>query len=196
MKKKAIGVWILLLALTGVAFAADFREVDWEMSKKQVIKAEKANKVALEKYEYYTDKIECLGRKVTIAGIDCTLFYFFVNDRLKQGEYEFSCATQDPEKLIEQFRQIDKLMVEKYGKPAESEDVIEEEFKGTLPQALKRDQGYLYSEWKLAGNNLILHELHFDEEDGEIVHFINYYTQENSDLLDRIDELGRGQEQL
>ncbi len=96
-----------VLAGSFTSFAGDFRDADWGMSKQQVR--------AIEDGEPIGESDRTLAYQVTLAGLSCIgVFAFNNDDELYAGSYEFNETHTNRNDHIDEFKQLDGLLEEKY----------------------------------------------------------------------------------
>ena len=85
----------------------DFRNARWGMSPQDVIISEKAELVKAEK-----NKLEY---KEVLLGYNCTVFYYFINQKLTHAEYIIHQPHVDPGQYIKGYEELKKYLIPLYG---------------------------------------------------------------------------------
>ena len=143
MKKLIISLLIAAPFIT-CAQDFDFRKTNWNFTKNQVKAAETSESIM--------DESNILGYLTTVAGLDCTLGYYFADNSLYKGAYIFSEEHSNKNDYLNDFAKLKVLLKEKYGEP----QTDEVNWKNSLYQDDKEDYGLaisighleLYSIWE------------------------------------------------
>ncbi|MFP3953125.1 MAG: thermonuclease family protein [Candidatus Acetothermia bacterium] len=106
----------------------DFRDTRWGMSREEIMEIEG------EPYDQTSESIVYQG---SVAGIDATLGYQFIQDKLASAGYVFGAAYVNTSKYIEDYKEINQLLTDKYGEPVVDEEV----WKGDLFKGNPNDYG-------------------------------------------------------
>jgi hypothetical protein len=168
----------------------DFRQVAWGMTKAQVVASESKSPA-----EIAESKGEMIVRydSVRFAGLDARVVYLFARDQLVRAKYILDANHAELNDFIGDFKTVEPVLVEQYGKPAEEraiwlDDSTQLEPKSYLDQdratpanILPSDQlvglavslGHLklYTEWH--GNRTEVRHL-LTGENHQIVHLVEY----------------------
>lgn len=111
--KKILLVLIILMVLSSLTLAADFRNVDWGMNMEQVKELETGDLILEENND--------LMYSTTLVGYDVYLLYRFTNDdQLANTGYVFDVTYMNGNKYIDDYDEIKSLLTEKYGKPLDT----------------------------------------------------------------------------
>src|SRR5690348_5297071 len=123
-------------AFLSVGRAGDFRQASWGMTRTQVQATETA-----QPSEVRESSGELIVRydSMQFGKLPCRAVYIFANDKLVRAKYVFDVQHHDPNDFIRDFRAIEPLLVEKYGKPVSerafwSDDSLQDEPKSYLEQ--------------------------------------------------------------
>jgi hypothetical protein len=168
----------------------DFRKATWGMTRTQVLATEPAkpadiresNGVWIVRYD-----------AVQFGGLACRAVYIFANDKLVRGKYVFTPEHAEPNDFIVDFRAVEPLLHDKYGKPVSeralwADDTYQDEPKSYLDQdrassadilpsdrfvGLSISEGHLrlYAQWQ-SDRTKVLHGL--TGADDHITHQIEF----------------------
>jgi hypothetical protein len=190
--------------------ATDFRQARWGMTQAQVLATEssKPNEMRRSSGEAIVQY-----DSVRLAGLDSCVIYIFANDKLVRAKYLFDVEHDNQNDFIADFRTVEPLLREKYGKPANeraiwTDDSTQDEPKSYLDQdratpanILPSDRlvGYavslghlkLYTQWQ-AARTKVLHAL--TGENHEITHQIEYRSVELESLENKTRQPGANPE--
>ena len=135
-----------------------FRNIPWGSSREDVKNNEKGE------IEYEDN--DAVFYKGSIANIRCTIIFIFVDNLLVRGRYYFEAGHIDNNAYIDDYKKIKNLLLEKYGKADEDEQVWEDDtFKDSFTSwgmAISLGQMNYYTIWyteqtlismQLYGNN-------------------------------------------
>ena len=102
----------------------DFRETSWGMTQAQVVAKE-----SRQPREATAVNGETIMRydSISFGGLDARVVYIFVKDQLVRAKYIFEAQHSETNDFIRDFRLIDPLLVEKYGKATEARAVWEDD---------------------------------------------------------------------
>jgi hypothetical protein len=116
-KKKLIIIMVGIICLTIMitAYAQDFRQANWGMSKNEVKAIENAE------LDYESDDI--LGYNVKIGVNNFFCGYYFLEDKLYQAGYSYIDNHTNNNDYIVEYEKLKELLIQKYGKP-EIDEVI------------------------------------------------------------------------
>jgi hypothetical protein len=197
-------------ALLGISQASepanqpDFRQAAWGMSRAQVLATETAPPS-----EIRESSGEWIVRYDSIRWGEqaCRAIYIFANDKLVRAKYVFDAEHGDPNDFIRDYRAIEPLLHEKYGKPVSerafwSDDALQDEPKSYLEQdraastdilpsdkfagpAISAGHLKLYTRWR-GDRTKISHGL--TGEDSRITHQIEFLSVE----LEKLEAETRG----
>src|SRR5580658_510496 len=122
----AVNSFVSLLLAYPIS-AQDFRRATWGMTQAQVMATEsdRPAEVRLENGETIVkyDKYDS-ARTAELAG---RLLYIFVNDKLVRAKYVSNTEHSDLNDFIADFRAVEPILMEKYGKPADERAVWEDD---------------------------------------------------------------------
>jgi hypothetical protein len=115
---------LILLTLAYPISAQDFRKVTWGMTQTQVMATEpdrpaevrQENGETVVKYD-----------PVRTAEFAARLLYIFVNDKLVRAKYVSNAEHSELNDFIGDFRAVEPILIEKYGKPATERAVWEDD---------------------------------------------------------------------
>ncbi|MEF8799137.1 MAG: thermonuclease family protein [Candidatus Bipolaricaulota bacterium] len=152
----------------------NFRNTSWGMSREEVINREGEPSDRTEKTIVY---------KETVAGIDATLGYQFVEGKLASSGYVFQSTYINLNNHIDDYKKINKLLIDKYGEPVLNEEV----WKNDLFRGSSEDYGSAISmghliyrtKWKMEETE-VWHIL--SGEAYEITHAIRYQGLEFKEM--------------
>jgi hypothetical protein len=120
----AVNSFVSLLLAYPIS-AQDFRRATWGMTQAQVMATEsdRPAEVRLENGETIVkyDKYDS-ARTAELAG---RLLYIFVNDKLVRAKYVSNTEHSDLNDFIADFRAVEPILMEKYGKPADERAIWE-----------------------------------------------------------------------
>lgn len=145
MKKRISLVFVLVLITCVLVKGQDFRDVSWGDSAKEVKEKETA--------ELFIEAPGVLWYTTTFWDLECGLWYSFDHkDRLFNSSYTFRNEYANPNKYIEDYERLKKLLNEKYGKPTlDKETWIEsspEKDKNKWGKSLKEGKLSLITKWE------------------------------------------------
>jgi hypothetical protein len=127
---------ILFVLLVGVSplFAQDFRQTTWGMTKSQVRATRKPELISgrhvdtsqPDGFEYTPSKggLSTLSREDRVVEFDCSIIYTLIKNRLIMGTYLFNINHINPNKYINDYYTLKKLLIKKYGKPLPQDEMI------------------------------------------------------------------------
>jgi hypothetical protein len=125
-----IGLVLLMFEEMALAEGYDFRKTTWGMNKNTVLKIETLARVK--------SADGGLRYSTSLSGLDCFVFYEFINDKLYLAGYFFNETHINNLKYIDNFYEIKTLLDKKYG-----------EYTGETEKA-KTDNKYLLADKGLA----------------------------------------------
>jgi hypothetical protein len=102
--------------------ASDFRKSDWGMTEAQVLATESGQ--PSEVRESGGERIVRYD-SVPQAGLDARLIYIFAKDKLVRAKYIFLAEHDEANDFIADFRTIEPVLMEKFGKPASERAIWE-----------------------------------------------------------------------
>jgi predicted RND superfamily exporter protein len=91
-----------------------FRKTTWGMSQEEVKKSESL---------VPSEKDSFLSYKDSINGLDATLSYAFVDDKLAKAMYSIKETHTNKNDYISDYKDLKKLLTEKYGEPFEDNEI-------------------------------------------------------------------------
>ena len=95
----------------GATGKADFRKASWGMSREQV-------KILETNFTNSSEKENYIAYNTQLAGIDCSLFYYFtIDNELFEGGFVFTEEHSNLNDHINDFTKLKKLLEIKYGTP-------------------------------------------------------------------------------
>lgn len=148
MRKKLVIVIIMLVLITGGVQAADFREVNWGMSKEEVIQKEGKPIV--------TDG-SVIVYKVSLFGSDFELVYQFHKNKLTTAIYSsIENYLSNYGQYISDYNSINNKLKQKYGVPEAEEKLYQNKAYKNTGDALNLQLGYLrmISTWETERTNI------------------------------------------
>ncbi|MBZ5675821.1 MAG: hypothetical protein LAP61_16380 [Acidobacteriia bacterium] len=212
--RKAIGLVVFGCAVLAVSQAGelvsplssppDFRQAAWGMTQAEVLATE-----AAQPSEIRESSGEIIVRydSIQLGGLACRVVYIFADDKLVRAKYVFDAEHREPNDFIRDYRAIEPLLHDMYGKPVSerafwSDDSLQDEPKSYLEQdrasatdILPSDQfagpsiaaGHLklYTRWR-GDRTKISHGL--TGENSRITHQIEFLSVE----LERLENDVRG----
>ncbi len=133
----------------------DFRKATWGMTRAQVLATETAQPSETRES---TGEIIVRYDSIQMGGLACRVVYIFANDKLVRAKYVFDPEHSDPNDFIRDFRAIEPLLNDKYGKPVSerafwSDDALQDEPKSYLEQDRASSTDILPSD-KFAGPSI------------------------------------------
>lgn len=149
---KKIILIIFLLFLFQILSAIDFRDCNWGFSMRKVRQTETA--------EFLAETEEFLVYKDSVATIEATVIYYFIDDALVEGIYLI-----EPEHLlfndyVYDFFAIRELLIRKYEEPLEDTDIseymLEEDIDHKIGLSIAKGEKSLQSKWRLERTFLAL----------------------------------------
>lgn len=130
----------------------DFRKARWGMSKKKV-KATEKGKPAFEEGNL-------LGYKASVAGKDALAGYIFAGDVLVRSAYLFDIKHTNDTDYITDYKELKKLLTEKYGKPSRDEVIWKDDLYRDKPSkwgmAVATGGLIYFAEWKTGRTEVFL----------------------------------------
>jgi hypothetical protein len=175
-----------------VSSRPDFRKAAWGMTRAQVLATETAKPS-----EVRESSGEWIVRydSIRLGELACRVVYIFANDKLVRAKYVFEAEHSDPNDFIGDFRTVESLLHETYGKPISErafwqDDLYQDEPRSYLEQdrasaadilpsdrfvGVSVSQGHLklYTQWR-ADRTKILHGL--TGADDHITHQIEFLS--------------------
>lgn len=107
---------------------SQFRQTYWGMSQKEVIEMEGAPHS-----QKRSGELDVITYKQRWMNRDCVLEYMFAKDKLAAAEYDFILSSSQENQLIQDYKSIKKILIQKHGTP------LEEEIKGDDPSERQAD---------------------------------------------------------
>jgi hypothetical protein len=103
---------------------ADFRKTAWGMTPAQVMATEPAKPSAVQ-----ARKPETIVQydSINFAALTGRLLYIFTNDKLVRVRFLFEVEHSDENEFIGDFRAVEPLLLEKYGKPNSDRAIWEDD---------------------------------------------------------------------
>jgi len=176
------------------AFAQDFRQASWGMTKAQVLASETKPPV-----EVRDSNGEVIVRfdSIKLAGLDARVIYIFAKDKLVRAKYLLGAEHADPNDFIADYQAIEPVLRDRYGEPTGQkavweDDSLQDERKAYLEQDRALPENILPSD-RFAGLAISLGHLKLYAEcadgrtkvlhaltgtDGHITHQIEYASVE------------------
>ena len=199
----------LLVCSAALAWSAsaapDFRQVKWGMNQAQLA-AEPGKPSSIR-----TTAAEVIVTfdSMSWGGIRSRLIYIFAKDKLVRAKYLFDAEHSDPDDFLADFRRIDPVLRETYGKPAADRAVWEDDENQTERKAyLEQDRATpgdllpsdaflgltlaaghlkLYTQWEVARTK-VLHSL--TGENNRVTHQIEYRGMDLEKFEDEVLSAG------
>jgi hypothetical protein len=189
----------------------DFRKASWGMTRAQVLATETTQPSETRES---TGEIIVRYDSMRLGGLTCRVVYIFANDKLVRAKYVFDAQHSEPNDFIRDFRAIEPLLHDKYGKPVSerafwSDDALQDEPKSYLEQdrasstdilpsdkfagpSISAGHLKLYTRWR-GGRTKISHGLTGGStgEDSRITHQIEFLSVE----LEKFEAETRGTSQ-
>lgn len=109
MKKLIFLLFLILSTILSIAQDFGFRKTKWGYTKNQV--------KSTESLELILDNDEILGYRTSVANLECTLGYYFKNNSLYAGAYNFSEEHSNKNDYLMDYLSLKQLLKEKYGEP-------------------------------------------------------------------------------
>ena len=114
----------------------DFRQATWGMTRAQVLATETAKPSETRES---TGEIIVRYDSMQLGGLACRMVYIFANDKLVRAKYVFDAEHREPNDFIRDYRAIEPLLHDMYGKPVSerafwSDDSLQDEPKSYLEQ--------------------------------------------------------------
>jgi hypothetical protein len=160
-----------------------FRDISFGMSIKQVKSIEKAKFVSDEK----NVKEETLHYEARVQGMDCNIYYNFIENRFMMGYYEFKEKHSSNNQYLIDYENIVNYLKEHYGKPdTENHKWIDSTYKNEENKwgdALSVGAHEYVAIWTFS-NGAILTDLKGDNN--FIVHNVFYYHEAYTRELEQI----------
>jgi hypothetical protein len=205
--------WLITLASFGAASALlaqsappDFRKATWGMTVAQVMATE-SNRPAEVRESSGETIVEY--DSIKLAGLEGRAIFIFAKGKLARAKYFFETEHSDENVFIADFRAVEPLLRETYGKPGSEraiweDDTFQDEPKSYLDQdraspanilpsdrfvGLSVSAGYLrlYTQW-WTGRTKVLHAL--TGENYQITHQIEYRSLEWESLDKEVRQQG------
>ncbi len=172
-------VGIICLSFLITAYAQDFRQANWGMSKEEVR--------AIESAEPDYESEDGLGYDVTIDGKNFLCLYAFLEDKLYQAGYHYVDTHVNDNNYIVNFEELKELLIQKYGKPKVDEIIWKNDlFKDDIQHwGMAICMGHLeyYTAWENESTRTLI-KLYGDNY--EISMIIGYYSKQLEDWADNI----------
>lgn len=126
----------LCCAVLSIGQASDFRKATWGMTRAQVLATETAQPGGIRES---SGEVIVRYDSLELGKLACRVVYIFANDRLVRAKYIFEAGHTDPNDFIRDFRAIEPLLHDKYGRPVSerafwSDDALQDEPKSYLEQ--------------------------------------------------------------
>jgi len=188
MQSRITLIAIALLCLFAVHAAAqdqdgyDFRKTKWGMSPAQV-KASEALKPEEEGLETYFSNT--ITYSTEVAGRPVRLVYYFINDELVGAVYTFQIIHSKSNPYLNDFNDINKILVDKYGKPLKEGKIWKRDtYKNspenyglaislgdlTLENIWRSDNEYITLKLTLQDNHIILGTMYISVAHNKLMH--------------------------
>jgi len=194
---------------------ADFRRTAWGMTKAQVLASESKKPAAVtesngEVIVRYDSVPFAPGGHGPPGRLDSQVVYIFARDRLVRAKYLFPAEHNDANDFIGDYKTIEPVLMEQYGKPADTRAIWEDDSTQLEPKSyLDQDRASpanilasdasvglavslghlrLYTQWDTARTK-ILHAL--AGQNHRITHQIEYRSVELSALEEAVRPAGR-----
>lgn len=106
---------IFAIAVSLPALGQDFRGVNWGMTMEEV----KQN----ENLELIREEEKDLTYITSIGGIDCLLFYSFVDDQLYNAMYWMIEEHATKNRYLDDYQRLRKMLIQKYGTPIMDDEI-------------------------------------------------------------------------
>src|ERR1700730_8032194 len=94
---------------------ADFRQTRWGMTQEQGLATESSRPSEVRRS---SGEVIVQYDSIRSAGLDSRVMYIFANDKLVRAKYLFDVEHDNQNDFIADFRTVEPLLREKYGKPA------------------------------------------------------------------------------
>lgn len=180
-------VWALALPLS----AQDFRKATWGMTQAQVLATESGSTSDVRESKGETTTLRYDSAR--LGSLTCSILYVFEQGKLRRAKYIFDAEHANLNDFVADYRAVDPLLAETYGKPANEkavwiDDTYQDEPKSYLDQdratpssllpsdknvGLSISAGHLklFTEWD-SGRTKVLHLM--SGENGRITHQVEY----------------------
>ena len=204
--------WLLLVCSAALAWSApaqpDFRQVTWGMNQTQVRAAESGKPSDV---HANAGEVIVTYDSIKLAGLTSRLIYIFANDKLVRAKYLFDAKHGDPDDFIADFKIVEPVLREKYGKPVSERAFWQDDDHQTERQAyLEQDRATpadilpsdafigmtlaaghlkLYTQWE-TDRTKVLHGL--TGENNRITHQIEYRGAEFEKFEDEVRRSATG----
>jgi hypothetical protein len=138
---------------------------------------------------------------IELGGLPCRAVYIFAGDKLVRAKYVFDADHGDPNEFIRDFKTIEPLLQDKYGKPASArafwqDDSLQDEPKSYLEQDRASSSDILPSD-KFAGLSIAAGHLKlYTQWRGNRTRISHGLTGENSHITHQIEFLSVELEKL
>lgn len=103
--------------------SAGFRKALWGMSKEQVKKVEISKFIKEDKMGGELKGLDALLYKADVAGLDCTIIYYFAENLLTRARYLITEEHSSTNFYIDDFKNIKSQLTQKYGAPARDDAI-------------------------------------------------------------------------
>lgn len=129
-----------------------FRNAQWGMSKKDVLKTEKSNPV--------DKRVDYITYEGSIINLKSTIIFSFIDNKLVTGTYLIEDVYISNDLYLDDYYKLKTLLTEKYGFPIHSDVVwLNESFKGDkayLNMAIGMGHVKYVSLWQIDKTNIML----------------------------------------
>jgi hypothetical protein len=100
----------------------DFRQAGWGMTKSQVLASETKQPAAVTERN---GEVIVRYDSLNMARLDCHVVYIFAQDKLVRAKYLFEGEHSDRNEFIADYRAVEPLLIEQFGKPSNARAVWE-----------------------------------------------------------------------
>ncbi|NLY55716.1 MAG: hypothetical protein GX058_04300 [Firmicutes bacterium] len=173
MKKAGLFLIIAIFMSSSIVLARepDIRNVNWGMSREEVIK--------LEGQPILSD-FDALYYETSINSLDTVLIYFFTDDKLTQAVYYITETHTNPDFYLDDYYELKQLLQKEYGRGTETITWSNDLFRNDPGTALL--YGYVeYSAVWETNRTRIVQGLYRDNF--EVTHILAYVSLEFQDKL-------------
>jgi hypothetical protein len=131
-------ITLILICLSSVVFGADFRNVDWGMTKEEVSMTEDAK--PLKAWGKIPNNILCYD--INLFNYRASLKYNFINGVLTDASYGFIIPKSKGQTKTGLYFDLKKALIEKYGQPTQDNEVWANETYKNQPNSLEKHVSY------------------------------------------------------
>lgn len=185
--KKLLCALLVTLLFTSFAFAADFRNLSWGMSKQEVINKESEKLVEVNSNGVF----DVLGGETTIAELRTFMTLDFLENKLVSARYIFVDDNINKDLYLVDFNTVANLLTEIYGKPVKQNNYLPKGWEDSAGNAILSQRAYYENFWNDKNDNFAIQCLMGVTgkmgDTYEIVHFVEYSNYANQHAIQKAE---------